>query len=453
MQPPTTRSRRRFLQAGTLALFAGATPARVARGFSPESAEGVRAFGRAKNCILVYLLGGPPQIDMWDLKPEAPAEIRGPFKSIASPVAGMRFCEHLPRLAEQAPQLAILRSVTFPNSDHPFMIYHTLTGRESRVPLGANTVLPPSRSDDPHLGSVVARFKHRDPRVPGYVAIPEVRVRMQVMPVSGGGRAGLLGAAYDPLAINDDPRERLADFKLPDGLSPERFRDRQSLLAVLDGKSPRSVTSDEYQSFRSSASRLIGSEAAGGLFALDREPAPTRVRYGPHRFGQSLLLARRLVENGVSFVGVHFNYMSKCDGWDTHQKNFENLQGELLPLLDEGLSGLLADLKERGMLDETLVVVMGEFGRTPRVNKDGGRDHWGHSSSVLFAVVAAACSAATWSAPRTAPVPFPPSCPSAPPTSWPRSITAWASSPRPCCTTPLEPPLAISEGKVISQLF
>ncbi len=377
-------ARRQFLQAGTLALFAGATPAQVARGFTPNGSDGIQSFGRAKRCILVYLLGGPPQIDMWDMKPAAPAEIRGPFKPIASATTGMHFCEHLPRLAAQSRKLAILRSVTFPNNDHPFMIYQTLTGRESRVPLGANTVLPPSRSDDPHMGSVVAKFRHRNPAVPGYVAIPEVRVRMMPLPVSGGGRAGLLGAPYDPLAINDDPCEPPVGLKLPGELGAERFHDRQALLAVLDGRAPRGLTSQDYQTFRNSAAQLIGSEA-GGMFALEKEAAKTRERYGPHRFGQSLLLARRLVERGVSFAAVHFNYMTKCDGWDTHQKNFEALQGELLPLLDEGLSALVEDLGQRGMLDETLVVVMGEFGRTPKINKDGGRDHWGHSSSVLFA--------------------------------------------------------------------
>ncbi len=372
-------ARRRFLEAGTLALFAGARRRLPAAQGAPQPPP-----GRARHCILVYLLGGPPQIDMWDMKPLAPAEIRGPFGSIASPVSGMRFCEHLPRLAQRAGDLAIVRSVTFPNNDHPAMIYHTLTGRESRVPLGANTVLPPSRSDDPHMGSVVSRFLHHDPRVPGYVAIPEVRVRMMPVPVSGGGRAGLLGAAYDPLAINDDPREPMHGLQLPQEMTAERFSERQSLLALVDGHSPVAGRAADYQAFRSAASRLVGA-SADRLFDLEREPAATRDRYGRHRFGQSLLLARRLVERGVSFVGVHFNYMSKCDGWDTHQKNFEALKDELLPLLDEGLSALIEDLRQRGMLEETLVVTMGEFGRTPRINKDGGRDHWGHCSSVLFA--------------------------------------------------------------------
>ncbi len=443
--------RRRFLQAGTLALAAGAVPAAKACGFAPASDDGKRAFGRAKRCILVYLLGGPPQIDMWDMKPDVPAEIRGPFRSIASPVVGMRFCEHLPRLAARAGELAILRSVTFPNNDHPAMIYHTLTGRESRVPLGANTVLPPSRSDDPHMGAVVSKFKHRDPRVPGYVAIPEVRVRMMPLSVAGGGRAGLLGAAYDPIAINDDPREPLAGFKLPEGLSAARFQDRQALLAVLDGRAPAVALAPEYRAYREQAARLVGSSAAGGLFSLDEEPAAVRDRYGRHRFGQSLLLARRLVERGVSFVGVHFNYMTKCDGWDTHQKNFEALKGELLPLLDEGLSALVADLGERGLLDETLVVTMGEFGRTPRVNKDGGRDHWGPAASVVFAGGGIAGGRLVGATDRTCA--FPAERPVAPADVVATIYHAMGLEPRRLMYDPLGRPMTVCEGRPIGELF
>ncbi|MEX0677941.1 MAG: DUF1501 domain-containing protein [Pirellulales bacterium] len=452
MNSPSVDSlaRRRFLQAGTLALFAGAVPAQRARGFSPDSDEGIRSFGRAKRCILVYLLGGPPQIDMWDMKPLAPAEIRGPFKPIQSAVTGMHFSEHLPRLAACAGDVAILRSVTFRNNDHPFMIYHTLTGRESRVPLGANTVLPPSRTDDPHMGAVVWKFKHREPGVPGYVALPEVQVRMKPTPVSGGGRAGFLGAAYDPLAINDDPRSPPAGMKLPGEVTAERFAKRQSLLAVLDGRAPRSLASDDYQTFRRSASRLIGS-SAGGMFALEREPAPLHERYGRHRFGQSLLLARRLVEHGVSFVGVHFNHMTRCDGWDTHSNNFQALEGELLPLLDQGLSALVGDLKDRGMLDETLVVVMGEFGRTPRVNANAGRDHWGACASVLFAgggipgghLVGASDSNCA----------YPCELPVAPADVVATIYHALGLAPHTLMHDPLGRPLVIAEGKPIRQLF
>ena len=240
-------ARRRFLQAGTLALFAGAAPAGVARGFTPASNDGTPSFGRAKRCILVYLLGGPPQIDMWDMKPDAPAEIRGPFKSIASAVPGMRFCEHLPRLAARADDLAILRSVTFPNNDHPAMIYHSLTGRESRVPLGANTVLPPSRSDDPHLGAVVARFKHRRTDAPGYVAIPEVQVRKLTTPVAGGGRAGFLARRSIRWRSTTIRANRSPGSSCPRDCPGERFAARQSLLTMLDGRAPRAAASRDYR--------------------------------------------------------------------------------------------------------------------------------------------------------------------------------------------------------------
>lgn len=369
-------ARRRFLHAGALALFQAAMdagPARASRG------------GRAKHCILVYLLGGPSHIDMWDMKPDAPAEICGPFQPVATNVPGIRICEHLPLVAKQAHRLAIVRSVTYPNADHPFMTYYTLTGRVSAPPLGANTVLPPSRQDDPHLGSVVAKFRHDRPGIPAYVAIPEVRVRMQPVPVAGGGYAGYLGPQYDPLAIDGDPRTPVPALQLADAVSAARFDRRRSLLATVDGMPSASAAANEYQAFRDQAARLVRGAAGEGLFALDREPARLRARYGPDRFGQSLLLARRLVERGVSFVGIHFNQMSRCDGWDTHADNFNCLKNELLPMLDRGLSALLEDLAARGLLEETLVVVMGEFGRTPKINANAGRDHWGDCASVVFA--------------------------------------------------------------------
>jgi hypothetical protein len=231
----------------------------------------------------------------------------------------------------------------------------------------------------------VSRFKHDNLAVPGYVAIPEVRVRMQAVPVSGGGRAGFLGPSYDPFAINDDPRQPLTSLRLPEDISSGRLDDRQALLALLEGCAPRSRHGEEHAAFRRSAARLVRSAGARDLFNLEREPANLRERYGLHRFGQSMLLARRLAEAGVSLTAIHFNFMSKCDGWDTHHQNFNCLKDELLPLLDQSLSALLEDLDQRGLLEETLVVCMGEFGRTPRINATAGRDHWGHCASVLLA--------------------------------------------------------------------
>jgi hypothetical protein len=383
--PPGSLQRRSFLQSGLVGLLGGLAANQPARANQVATPGNLGPLGRAKSCVLVYLLGGPPHQDMWDLKPDAPAEIRGPFRPIATTVPGLQVCEHLPRLAGMADRFALLRSVTYPNHDHPFMIYYTLTGRVSPAPLGANTVLPPSRTDYPHIGSVVAKFKHRAATVPGYVAIPEVRVRMQAVPVAGGGRAGFLGPAHDPLAINDDPTQPLTGLRLADDVPAARFEERHQLLAILEGQAGRWRATDNYGILRRSAAQLVGSAAGQDLFTLEKEPAPLRERYGRHRFGQSLLLARRLVEAGVSLVAIHFNHMSRCDGWDTHSKNFDCLKGELLPLVDQGLSALLEDLAQRGRLEETLVVCLGEFGRTPRINGAAGRDHWGHCASVLWA--------------------------------------------------------------------
>ncbi|MBM81254.1 MAG: hypothetical protein CMJ78_11770 [Planctomycetaceae bacterium] len=404
----------------------------------------------AKNVILVYLLGGPPHQDMWDLKPQAPKEVRGPFQPISTSAAGIQICEHLPKIAQHADKLTILRSLAFANNDHPYMTYHTLTGRISPVPLGANTVLPPTRSDHPHMGSIISKYFHQNSEVPGYVAVPEVFIRMGPQLIAGGGRAGYLGPQFDPLPINDDPSKPLPTLDLPENVSADRFRGRQKLLAVLDGKSPRAARARVYQSQRQTASRLTAGRN-GGLLDLDAEPAALHERYGKDRFGQSLLLSRRLVERGVSFVGVHFNYMSKCDGWDTHKNNFKCLKDELLPMLDRGLSTLLDDLRQRGLLDETLVVTMGEFGRTPRINGNAGRDHWGHCSSVVLAggptrggtVIGE--SDATAAYPKTRPV--------APADLTASIFHALGMDPEQLMYDRLNRPLPLSPGQVIHELF
>lgn len=376
--------RRTFVfQSGMTGLFSAAA---LARGAGPDTAVR-QGRGKARHCILVYLLGGPPHQDMWDLKPDAPSEIRGPFNAIATREPGIQISEHLPRLAQQTHRMSIVRSLGYNNGDHPFMTYYTLTGRISPRPLGANTVLPPSRDDDPHMGCVVSKFQHRAPQVPGYVAIPEVQVRMTMMPVAGGGRAGYLGPEYNPLAINDDPRQpgAAAALRLPAEVTPGRRDERGALLALLDGFGGNLRSAQDYAAVRRRAAALTDSGEQDGLFALASEKPALRSAYGDHRFGQSLLLARRLVERGVSFVGVHFNNMTRCDGWDTHKNNFSCLRDELLPVLDQGLSALLDDLADRGLLDETLVVCMGEFGRTPRINKQAGRDHWGQCGAAVLA--------------------------------------------------------------------
>lgn len=376
-------SRRDVLRLGGLAAMASPWLA------SPSSGNQSRRPERS--CILIYLLGGPPHLDMWDLKPEAPAEIRGPFKPIATNVPGTQICEHLPRLARRADRYALVRSVSHPNSNHTPMIYYTLTGRHVRTPEVDNDVSPPSREDHPHLGSVLARLLPAPAGLPPFVSMPEAAVRssddnIRAATPLRGGRAGFLGPRFDPLLINGDPRTpgALPDLALCEGVTSERFERRQALLAAVEHRRLENATA-VYGELRKMAVSLTGSAGSGGLYALDQEPEALRERYGLHRFGQSLLLARRLAEAGVPMIAIHFNHMTRCDGWDTHAKNFESCRDELLPLVDQGVSALLDDLSDRGSLDQTAVACFGEFGRTPQINAAAGRDHWGHCSSALLA--------------------------------------------------------------------
>jgi uncharacterized protein (DUF1501 family) len=386
---PKTMNRRDALRiggglavAGFLAPWTSGAPTRPAQ-------------GRARSCILVYLLGGPPHLDMWDLKPHAPAEIRGPFRPIATSVPGLQICEHLPRLAGMADHWALVRSVSHNNHNHTPMIYYTLTGRPVERPQEDNDVRPPQRGDFPHLGAVMARLRASPLGLPGYVAIPELATRSstqgefrRVRQLLRGGGGGFLGPLVDPLAVNGNPG---TDGAIPalasaPGVTALRLEQRASLLALLESRQPDLAAARAHGELRDQAVLLTGAtDGAAPIFSVDAEPPRLRDRYGRHRFGRAMLLARRLAEAEVPMVAIHFNEMTVCDGWDTHSKNFEALQSELLPMLDQSLSALLDDLQARGLLEQTVVAVMGEFGRTPRINAAAGRDHWGSCQSVLLA--------------------------------------------------------------------
>jgi hypothetical protein len=358
-------------------------------------ANSVSTAGEARSCILVYLLGGPPHLDMWDLKPDAPAEVRGPFRPIATALPGVHVCEHLPRLARLSERYALVRSVSHNNHNHTPMIYYTLTGRPVEQPGQDNDVRPPQRGDFPHVGAVMASLKPVPPGLPGFVAIPELAVRSSLQgefkrartPLRGGG-GGFLGPLFDPLAVNGEPgrREAIPALGLPQDVSGERLERRAALLSILEQRGPALRLARTHGELRDQAVVLTGlAGASSRQFSLDGEPLAVHERYGSHRFGKALLLARRLAGAGVPMIAVHFNEMTVCDGWDTHSKNFEALKTELLPMLDQSLSALLEDLEQRGQLRQTLIVVMGEFGRTPKINSNAGRDHWGLCQSVLLA--------------------------------------------------------------------
>ncbi|HEY2250128.1 MAG TPA: DUF1501 domain-containing protein [Planctomycetaceae bacterium] len=423
-------------------------------------AGSTRGAGRARSCILVYLLGGPPHLDMFDLKPQAPAEIRGPFRPIATNIPGIEICEHFPQLSRLADKYALVRSVSYPNSNHTPMIYYTLTGRPTERPEEDNDVRPPQRTDFPHVGSILSKLDDGSNTLPAYVAIPEVATRNSTsgefkrgarLPLRGGS-AGFLGARFDPFPMNGEPgaADAVPALTPPLEVPRDRFERRSALLELLNRPAAASRDFDEV---RHRAALLTGasSNSQRAPFTLEGEPAPVRERYGNHRFGRSLLMARRLVEAGVSLVAVHFNEMTVCDGWDTHSKNFEGLQSELLPMVDQSLSALLDDLDQRGRLDETLVLCLGEFGRTPKINANAGRDHWGPCSTTFVAgggvctgqVIGASDKIGAY--PTTEPIP--------PVDVHATMYHALGINPHQVITDPFGRPFEICTGNIIRQLF
>jgi hypothetical protein len=358
-------SRRGFLQAGVLGLT-GLTMADVLRSRAAQAASGKPV--KDTSVILIWKGGGPSHLDTWDLKPAAPAEFRGDFQPIASSVPGIDVCELLPQSAAQMDKFAIVRSVTHPDAGHESASHYLLTGYKPTNDIPSNEMHS--------YGSVTA--KERGPRRPGlpaYVALPQA-------PRSSA--AAYLGVAYNPFSVGADPSQNnfsVRNLTLPNGLSLSRLDSRRALLKSIDTlrrESDQSGLMEGLDAFTQKAFEMVTSPAAQRAFALDREDAELRDRYGRNKMGQSLLLARRLVEAGVTFVTVD------AGGWDTHANNFESLRKKL-PEFDQGWGTLMADMAARGLLENTLVLVWGEFGRTPRINTNAGRDHWPGAMSVVLA--------------------------------------------------------------------
>lgn len=359
-------ARRDFLHLGVLSAFGLS----VAGSLRLQAAQPAKQ--TATSCILVWLDGGPSHLDMFDPKPDAPVEVRGDFKAIGTAVDGVRVCEHLPRTAAMMGDVALVRSLTHELGNHDTGSHYMLTGHRQTPAV-----------EYPSLGSIVARERSGEGGVmPPYVAAPQA--------VRAAG-AGYLPGAYSPFAIGGDVSRagyRVKDLEPPEGVSFQRQERRRSMLEALDDfsreveKGPATAGRD---AFYEQAYRLMTSKEAKGAFDLSKEPDAVRERYGRSRVGSSCLLARRLVEAGTRFVTV------VDDGWDTHNQIFKALPDALfpgsgkLPALDRAYAALLTDLKERGLLGRTLVVLMGEFGRTPKLNSLGGRDHWPRAGSVLLA--------------------------------------------------------------------
>jgi hypothetical protein len=390
MFPPHTRqhltscgpTRRRFLGnagLGALGLFwadwlrAAATGARHGK-------------GKAKAVILIFNAGAPSHLDLWDMKPDSPEGVRGPFRPVATNVPGTRVSELLPHLARQADRYAVVRTVHHAHTQHNAGMYWSIVGRPYRID---STLINPTRTDYPSFGTLVgwlARHDGYSGPLPPYVITPAPHCDSTVY-ITPGQYGGCLGARYDPFVLHSDPNA--ADFKVPnlapaEGLTAGRLRERRSLLGQLAGLAPRAGGSSagEFDTLKAKAFSLVSSTDVQRAFDLAREPAAVRDRYGRHSWGQSHLLTRRLVEAGVRFVTT-VNGPSIV--WDTHKDNFNRLRNKLVPPMEQAFAALLDDLAERGLLESTLVVWMGDFGRTPLVNKDAGRDHWPHCYSMVLA--------------------------------------------------------------------
>ena len=374
--------RREFLQVGFSAF--------LGLGASQLIAEQARAAApRAKSMILVFLTGAPSHIDTFDMKPNAPEAIRGEFKPIATNVPGLSFCEHLPRLASMADRLAVVRSMSHTNLNHLNATHLVLTGQAQP---GAFFDKIATRDDYPCYAGAVDYARPASNGVPSGVTLPTYLMEGPL--VWPGQHAGFLGAKHDPWHIKKDPSRpgfRVEELGLPEGFTVERLNRRMDLLGHLSDARAALEDADSGGSLdnqRKLALSLLLSGKVARAFDLDKEDPKVRDRYGRHMFGQSLLTARRLVEAGVPVVQAN---MGRVQNWDTHGGNFRRLKSELLPPLDQGVGALLDDLALSGRLDETLVVLTGEFGRSPRIgaggniNQKDGRDHWGRVFTTVFA--------------------------------------------------------------------
>jgi hypothetical protein len=381
-------TRRQALEAGALAITGLSLPGLFSQRARAAS-SGVRASGSgsASGCIVIFQWGGPSQLDTWDPKPEAPVEIRGSFQSIATRLPGVRISEHFPKLAARTDRLAIIRSMTHDDPAHLSSAHRTLTGHLAPTPF--SDADGPSPNDSPHLGSLVARLLRRPvaEAMPASVTMPWTVAH----PAAPGGRApgqsaGWLGKAYDPFRVQGDPNDpsfKVEGLALPSGVDADRFARRRNLLTLQEEHPP--MATPGWDAFQGRALDALASARARAAFDISKESPHLRDKYGRHIHGQCLLMARRLVEFGVALVTVNWH----DDGqnfWDTHGENFHHLKNRLMPPADQGFAALLDDLSDRGLLDSTLVVWVGEFGRTPRTTNGGtGREHWPRCYSAALA--------------------------------------------------------------------
>ncbi len=383
-------SRRQVLQAGAIsALGLGLGDLQSQLAHAQQS--GIRLpEKRAKACIFLFMWGGPSQLDTLDMKPDAPEEVRGIFNPTSTKVPGIQICEHFSQLATMTDKLAIIRSLTHDDPAHLSSGHATLTGQ--LAPVLKSDKDPPSAKDSPHLGALLSKLRPSTSGLPSFVAMPWKAFH----PAAPGGEApgqhgGWLGSAHDGMLLGgdlNDPKWQPQGLSLPADIGLDRLESRVALLKMLDGQRAslhRSLGAANYGNHQSRALEMIGSSGVRGAFDLAQESDNTRERYGRNLHGQCVLMARRLVEHGVPLVSVNWHNDGQ-NFWDTHGDNFNRLKNDLIPPADRALSALLQDLEERGLLDETIVAWVGEFGRKPQITAgNAGREHWPFCYSGILA--------------------------------------------------------------------
>jgi hypothetical protein len=364
-------TRRHALRIGASGLIAGLSLPRL---LEMQATAATEKAPRAKACIFIFLEGGPSQLDMWDLKPDAPVEVRGPYKPIATSVTGTRICEHLPLCAKVLHKYTIVRSHSHNDNGHNTGYHYVMTGYRADFPDGNTRV--PNNHLYPSIGSIISRELGPRTTLPPYVNMPHM--------MAGGG-PGFYGSEHAPFVIESNPVQ--ADFEVQDlhpleSLSADRQTRRRRLLAEVEKLEQEKADQGKARAMSTYYQRardLMASPEARKAFDIKAEPESVRKTYGYTALGQCALLGRRLVEAGCRFVGIDHG------GWDHHFTIFPSLEKDMLPHVDRAYSALIDDLEQRGLLDSTLVVMMGEMGRTPKVNAQAGRDHWSMAQSILFA--------------------------------------------------------------------
>src|SRR5437867_7524068 len=400
-------SRREFLRIGGMGM-AGISLADILNleahaQNTPDSAAQKSGWGKAKNVIFIFLQGGPSHIDIWDPKPDAPSNVRGEFKPIKSVVPGIWLSEVMPLLAKQIDKATLIRSVSYTPAglfNHTAAHYQMMTGYTPDRVSPSGQLEPPAPNDFPHAGCQIARIKPPDVPMLPFVILPRPTQESNV--IGKGSSAGFLGAAYDPYYFYQDPNKdiKLDDLSMRKEVPKERLERRATLLKTVESQMPemeKAVENYALDKYYQRAFDLVSSGRARNAFDLTQEKDKLRDQYGRHTFGQGLILARRLIEAGTRFVQVNWpavaNGDPKVDAWDTHAANFGPLRNLHCPKLDSAVSALLEDLAARGMLKETLVLAIGEFGRSPRLgvstsgngNAPDGRDHWPYCYTGLIA--------------------------------------------------------------------